>query len=506
MRKTDVTNGERNISSANSSTQPQLFETSLTEPASNQKSSFVWQSPPCGASPPATEASRVIRNVEMIPRKNSDQSTLLTVTSFDQTSASTDSRSAGSTETVDVNSTSAKQRMADAHRRDLENKMAAAQAYRAYNCLGSDLEQEVGRVNMSPELKVTTSSVIKSTESGKRPADNVEKQPTNAFITSAGQGAKQNLQSNMHIRKTTDDGQLAGIQFTPAMQSRQQEVMRSVPVVATASQPASSNQSTLHVAVNQSKPSATVNQSTLQTAAPNQSAKLMLTPTKTLPASTQSMQPAVAQTVTPAGRTPSTAVNQTKSSPTVSQSTSAINQSSPSVIMNQSTLLATVSATRSTASTSTITSPSSTPAIKSVPLSKSTAMTSRVQLVSDRLLHTKDAKTPAAKGAMPNLGKSLDSSGIIRKQLIHLESTFLHPPAKSPEPVSPARSPRPLRRPKAIFRKAQTIDITGLNVDPELAMMLMSRKERSASDDEDDSGKFVSKTSPILGSVDLYVM
>jgi len=81
--------------------------------------------------------------------------------------------------------------------------------------------------------------------------------------------------------------------------------------------------------------------------------------------------------------------------------------------------------------------------------------------------------------------KSLDSSGVIKKHLVHLESIFR--PGASDQHVKKSvhlRKPRPLR-------KAQTVDLTavGIGVDPELMQLLSTRKEKSASDDEDAAAK-----------------
>jgi len=81
---------------------------------------------------------------------------------------------------------------------------------------------------------------------------------------------------------------------------------------------------------------------------------------------------------------------------------------------------------------------------------------------------------------------SLDSSGIIKKHLVHLENIF-RPGGASDAQVKKSvqlRKPRPLR-------KAQTVDLTahGIGVDPELMQLLQTRKEKSASDDEDSAAK-----------------
>ena len=81
--------------------------------------------------------------------------------------------------------------------------------------------------------------------------------------------------------------------------------------------------------------------------------------------------------------------------------------------------------------------------------------------------------------------RSLDSSGVIKKHLDHLESIF-RPGAGDPHVKKSVhlRKPRPLR-------KAQTVDLTtvGIGVDPELMQLLRTRKEKSASDDEDSAAK-----------------
>jgi len=68
----------------------------------------------------------------------------------------------------------------------------------------------------------------------------------------------------------------------------------------------------------------------------------------------------------------------------------------------------------------------------------------------------------------------------------------LHHPAtlnvvefKPPETVR--RSPRLLRKPRPL-KKAKSVDVSGMDVDPELARMLKSRKE-SSSEDEDETGR-----------------
>jgi len=82
--------------------------------------------------------------------------------------------------------------------------------------------------------------------------------------------------------------------------------------------------------------------------------------------------------------------------------------------------------------------------------------------------------------------KSVDSSGVIKRHLDHLESIF-RPGASDAATVKKSvslRKPRPLR-------KAQTVDLTshGIGVDPELMQLLRTRKEKSASDDEDSAAK-----------------
>src|SRR6218665_586031 len=90
---------------------------------------------------------------------------------------------------------------------------------------------------------------------------------------------------------------------------------------------------------------------------------------------------------------------------------------------------------------------------------------------------------------LDSMGKSLDSSGTIRKQLIQLESA-LHPSSllgvEAQTAKSPKRSPRLIRKPKPLLSKSQTIDVAGLKADRELAIFLKTRKELS-SDEEDES-------------------
>ena len=94
-------------------------------------------------------------------------------------------------------------------------------------------------------------------------------------------------------------------------------------------------------------------------------------------------------------------------------------------------------------------------------------------------------KSPRAETAPLQSAKSLDSSGVIKKHLVHLESMF-RPGAGDPHLKKSVhlRKPRPLR-------KAQTVDLThvGIGVDPELMQLLQTRKEKSASDDEDVAAK-----------------
>ena len=81
--------------------------------------------------------------------------------------------------------------------------------------------------------------------------------------------------------------------------------------------------------------------------------------------------------------------------------------------------------------------------------------------------------------------RSVDSSGVIKKHLDHLESMF-RPGTGDPHVKKSVqlRKPRPLR-------KAETVDLTtvGIGVDPELMQLLKTRKEKSASDDEDSAAK-----------------
>lgn len=88
---------------------------------------------------------------------------------------------------------------------------------------------------------------------------------------------------------------------------------------------------------------------------------------------------------------------------------------------------------------------------------------------------------------LDSMGKSLDGSGTIRKQLIQIESA-LHPSSfYRSETVPPKRSPRFLRKPKPLLSKSQTIDVSGLKAERELEIFLRTRKEVSSSDDEDIS-------------------
>ena len=95
-------------------------------------------------------------------------------------------------------------------------------------------------------------------------------------------------------------------------------------------------------------------------------------------------------------------------------------------------------------------------------------------------------RSPRAADTAPlQSAKSLDSSGVIKKHLVHLESMF-RPGASDPHLKKSVhlRKPRPLR-------KAQTLDLThvGLGVDPELMQLLSTRKEKSASDEEDAAAR-----------------
>ena len=94
-------------------------------------------------------------------------------------------------------------------------------------------------------------------------------------------------------------------------------------------------------------------------------------------------------------------------------------------------------------------------------------------------------KFPRAQTTPLQSAKSLDSSGVIKKHLVHLESIFR--PGVSDLHLKKSVQ---LRRPKPL-RKAQTVDLTtvGIGVDPELMQLLQTRKEKSASDDEDSAAK-----------------
>jgi len=103
-----------------------------------------------------------------------------------------------------------------------------------------------------------------------------------------------------------------------------------------------------------------------------------------------------------------------------------------------------------------------------------------------------EARKPqtSPKKTMPHLGKSLDSSVLVRKQLVthepgahHHSKTLNIVEFHPPEQIK--RSPRLLRKPRPL-KKSHTVDVSGMDVDPELARMLKSRKETSSSDDDDD--------------------
>ena len=118
----------------------------------------------------------------------------------------------------------------------------------------------------------------------------------------------------------------------------------------------------------------------------------------------------------------------------------------------------------------------------------------------------KKTATPTPK-LLPLLGKSLDSSCIVKKQLIHLESAInpkssltsgLSPPDPSSRSPEGKRSPRLIRKPKPLLSKSQTVDVSDmdLDVDPELAVFLKTRKEKaSVSDDEEPRQK--KSTTPV---------
>ena len=112
-------------------------------------------------------------------------------------------------------------------------------------------------------------------------------------------------------------------------------------------------------------------------------------------------------------------------------------------------------------------------------------------------------KSPRAETAPLQSAKSLDSSGVIKKHLVQLESIFA--PAGGSVDANVKKSVH-LRRPRPL-RKAQTVDLTsvGLGVDPELMLLLKTRKEKSASDEEDSAATSrddsVSATSRYIGTV-----
>ena len=94
-------------------------------------------------------------------------------------------------------------------------------------------------------------------------------------------------------------------------------------------------------------------------------------------------------------------------------------------------------------------------------------------------------RSPRADASPLQSAKSLDSSGVIKKHLVHLESMFR--PGAGDAHLQQLRKSVQLRKPRPL-RKAQTVDLTrhvGIGVDPELMQLLRTRKEKSASDDED---------------------
>jgi len=122
---------------------------------------------------------------------------------------------------------------------------------------------------------------------------------------------------------------------------------------------------------------------------------------------------------------------------------------------------------------------------------------------------SRQPKSPRGETTHLKSAGSLDSSGVIKKHLVHLESIF-RPGASDPHVKKSVslRKPRPLR-------KAQTVDLTavGIGVDPELMQLLRTRKEKSASDDEDSAAKprddVVSSTSrycAVVESICTYVL
>ena len=106
-------------------------------------------------------------------------------------------------------------------------------------------------------------------------------------------------------------------------------------------------------------------------------------------------------------------------------------------------------------------------------------------------------KSPRAETSRLHAALSLDSSGVIKKHLAHLENIF-RPGASDPHVKKSVhlRKPMPLR-------KAQTVDLTtvGIGVDPELMQLLRTRKEKSASDDEDAAAK---PRDDVVGSTQRY--
>lgn len=84
--------------------------------------------------------------------------------------------------------------------------------------------------------------------------------------------------------------------------------------------------------------------------------------------------------------------------------------------------------------------------------------------------------------------KSLDRSGIARRQLEHLLNSDPSSSGSASNQSAPIPKTVALRKPRPLLRKSQTVSLTGLGigVDPDLMTLLASRKERSLSDDEGD--------------------
>ena len=139
----------------------------------------------------------------------------------------------------------------------------------------------------------------------------------------------------------------------------------------------------------------------------------------------------------------------------------------------------------------TATPASTTTTTTSLPLRQQTSLPSTAVVVGSRRdadQKPRQPRSPRSDAAAPpplQSAKSLDSSGVIKKHLVHLESIF-RPGAGDAHLKKSVhlRKPRPLR-------KAQTVDLThvGIGVDPELMQLLQTRKEKSASDDEEAAAR-----------------